>query len=149
MPYQPTASSATSWQDTPITRGEWRWSREGALSLARFGQPGATLLTLACQHDGARALITLTRSGARTGTRSGTLADGAATPTLSIHTAALDRPLPAQAQADAVTVSLDPRDPLLDAMAFSRGRFAVEVQGMAPLALPSWPEVARVIDDCR
>jgi len=45
--------------------------------------------------------------------------------------------------------TLTPRDPLLDAMAFSKGRFAVEAPGAAPLYVPSWPEVTRVIEDCR
>jgi hypothetical protein len=48
-----------------------------------------------------------------------------------------------------VGVSLPAGDPLLDAMAFSRGRIAIEVSGMAPLYLPAWPELARVIEDCR
>lgn len=41
------------------------------------------------------------------------------------------------------------RDPLLDAMAFSRGRFAVEVNGLPTLYLPAWAEIGRVIEDCR
>ena len=44
---------------------------------------------------------------------------------------------------------LPARDPLLDAMAFSKGRFAVEVAGLPTLYLPSWIEVSRVIEDCR
>ena len=48
-----------------------------------------------------------------------------------------------------LSVVLTARDPLLDAMAFSRGRFAVEAAGMATLYVPSWPEVSRVIEDCR
>ncbi len=47
------------------------------------------------------------------------------------------------------SVSLNPRDPLLDAMAITRGRFAVEVEGETPLYLPAWAEVTRVIEDCR
>ena len=38
---------------------------------------------------------------------------------------------------------------LLDAMAFSRGRFAIDVNGLPSLYLPAWPEVGRVIEDCR
>ena len=51
--------------------------------------------------------------------------------------------------AGALAVTLDARDPLLDAMAFSRGRFAIEVAGQPALYLPSWSEVGRVIEDCR
>ena len=40
-------------------------------------------------------------------------------------------------------------DPLLDAIAFSRGRFVIEQPGRAPLVLPAWAEIERVIEDCR
>lgn len=48
-----------------------------------------------------------------------------------------------------LTATLRAADPLLDAMAFSRGRFAVEVNGLPTLYLPAWAEVGRVIEDCR
>jgi hypothetical protein len=40
-------------------------------------------------------------------------------------------------------------DPGLDQIAFSRGRFTIELPGTAPLVLPTWAEPARVIEDCR
>ena len=49
----------------------------------------------------------------------------------------------------AMRVVLAASDPLLDSMALSKGRFAIEVAGAPPLYLPSWPEVTRVIEDCR
>lgn len=39
--------------------------------------------------------------------------------------------------------------PLLDSMAFTRGRFAVAMPGQPTLYLPSWTEISRVIEDCR
>ncbi len=48
-----------------------------------------------------------------------------------------------------LTTGMSARDPLLDAMALSKGRFAVEVEGMRTLYLPAWTEVSRVIEDCR
>lgn len=45
--------------------------------------------------------------------------------------------------------ALPAADPLLDEMAFSRGRFAVETPGADALVIPAWPEPARVIEDCR
>lgn len=42
-----------------------------------------------------------------------------------------------------------PQDRFLDAIAFSRGRFMVEARGIAPLYLPAWPEITRVVEDCR
>lgn len=62
------------------------------------------------------------------------------------------RPLssdPAAGKPGWITARLGPRDPLLDQMAFSRGRFTLEVAGLPALYLPSWPEVSRVIEDCR
>ena len=41
-----------------------------------------------------------------------------------------------------------PRDPLLAAIAFSRGRFGVGRGGAAPVAIPVGPEAARSIEDC-
>jgi len=40
-------------------------------------------------------------------------------------------------------------DPQLDLVAFSRGRILVSVPGMDDLVMPSWPEFARVVEDCR
>ncbi|WP_345907778.1 hypothetical protein [Sphingomonas sp. UBA4815] len=40
-------------------------------------------------------------------------------------------------------------DRLLDAMAFSRGRFTIEQAGQPPLIIPAYAEVGRVIEDCR
>jgi hypothetical protein len=45
--------------------------------------------------------------------------------------------------------SISATSSLLDAIAFSRGRFAVQ-SGTAPLLIvPAWPEPARSIEDCR
>jgi len=62
------------------------------------------------------------------------------------------RPLssdPAASKPGWIALRLQPRDPLLDQIAFSRGRFTIEVAGQPPLYLPSWPEISRVIEDCR
>jgi hypothetical protein len=71
-----------------------------------------------------------------------------------VTTTTTSRPLPVAPGSDSgwlgwVSTSVSPRDPLLDAIAFSRGRFRVEVAGQPPLYLPSWPEISRVIEDCR
>jgi len=56
---------------------------------------------------------------------------------------------PASAQSRDLAVTLSVRDSLLDAIALSRGRFAVEAAALPTLYLPSWAEVSRVIEDCR
>jgi hypothetical protein len=38
---------------------------------------------------------------------------------------------------------------LFDQIVFSRGRFLVRVAGGGDLVLPTWPEPARLIEECR
>ena len=66
--------------------------------------------------------------------------------TLTITTSDTSRSF---ALSGAPTLTLSPHDPILDAIAFSRGRFMVAVTGGPRLILPAWAEVARVIEDCR
>jgi hypothetical protein len=109
---------------------------EGGQSTARFA--GGELV-LRC--DRSAGTITLLRAGS---------AQGPAP--VTIITTSTTRPLtgaPVAGPPPAIAVTLPARDPLLDAMAFSRGRFAVEVSGLPNLYVPSWPEVSRVIEDCR
>ncbi len=128
------------WRDMPLTPGDWSHSAGTAGSVAAFGSPGAEpLLTLRC--DRATSVVVLSRAGAASGQVP-----------LSVVTTNGSRAFTATAQEGALpslAVSLTPRDPHLDAIAFSRGRWAVEVPGLPALTLPAWPEVARVIEDCR
>jgi hypothetical protein len=75
----------------------------------------------------------------------------AAAPSLNIWTTSQTRNL--AASYDPATYRLSANvtayDPVLDAIAFSRGRFAVSVPGSTPLIAPAWEEPARVIEDCR
>lgn len=40
-------------------------------------------------------------------------------------------------------------DPFLDSVAYSRGRFGLTAPGGGRWIFPAWPEVARVLEDCR
>jgi len=93
-------------------------------------------LALRCDQRG--KTITLLRSGTATGRVP-----------VTVLTKNLTRPLSGTGQRGAIAVILTARDPLLDAMAFSRGHFAIETAGLPTLYVPSWPEVSRVIEDCR
>jgi hypothetical protein len=74
----------------------------------------------------------------------------AATPTLAVWTTSLSRTVPARFLATKELIAdLQSSDPLLDAIAFSRGRFATAASGAPMLTVPSAPEVTRVIEDCR
>ena len=58
------------------------------------------------------------------------------------------RTVAAQAETEYTAARFVARDSLLDALAFSRGRFGLIVDGVE-LTLPAWPEIARVLEDCR
>lgn len=130
------APRATNWRDAPITPGIWRWRMEGARSVARFA---GDALVLSCNREA--GVITLIRPGTASG----------AVP-VTIQTATMNRTLsayPEPGPPPVLALSLPARDGLLDAMAFSRGRFAIETAGLPTLYVPSWTEVSRVIEDCR
>lgn len=126
------------WRDWPLTPGDWVYRVDGRGSIALFGTPGAdALLTLRCDRQ--TDMLYLSRAGA----------DAAP---LTLRTSTLSRTLgvqPTGALPAYVAVALTPRDALLDAMAFSRGRFIVEQAGAATLVVPAYAEVGRVTEDCR
>ncbi|MEO5598818.1 MAG: hypothetical protein ABIQ66_09375 [Novosphingobium sp.] len=136
----PVVKGPADWRDAAATAGDWRWRQEGGLSVARFGDTmGGSGLTLVCNP--AVHTITLVRAGAATGTEP-----------ITVTTTSQKRVLSGVSQLGeppALSATIAANDPLLDAMAFSRGRFMVEAPGFATLYLPSWPEVSRVIEDCR
>ena len=136
-PAQPSAPIAirpptADWRDERRTVGNWSWQREGALSVARYG----TQFALSCDASARQVTISL---GLR----------ASASQPIFITATDLRRALNGQPQGALLIAILPPSDPLLDAMAFSRGRFMVETGSMAPFYLPSWAEVSRVIEDCR
>jgi hypothetical protein len=133
-PLPPPPSAGVDWRQAPITPGNWTWGIEAGQSVARFG--GDTLI-LRC--DRAAGTLTLSRTAAAKGPEPMTVTTTSGRRTLSA----------APLGSAALGVTLPARDSLFDAMAFSRGRFAVEVTGAAPLYVPSWPELSRVIEDCR
>ncbi|QDP18906.1 hypothetical protein [Sphingomonas xanthus] len=107
----------------PISPGAWSYSATPAGSEARYGN----LLSIRCDRTSRTVIIS------RPGTPPAVL---------SIATSALTRAIPSTGRVAAT-------DPLLDAIAFSRGRFLVWGGAGATLAIPSWPEAARSIEDCR
>lgn len=130
------APSSSNWMDAPQTPGNWTY----AAGTAIFGDPASgARLTLRC--DRATGAVQISRAGT-----------GAVPLQMIIRTEFAERALdaqPTESDPPMVVTRLAARDALLDAMAFSKGRFAVEVAGLMPLYVPSWPEVTRVIEDCR
>jgi hypothetical protein len=125
--------AARDWREAPITPGNWSWGMEGGQSVARFA---GGMLVLRC--DRASGTVTLLRAGAANRSVPVTV-----TTTSGVHG------FTASPADGAIAASLPARAPVLDAMIFSRGRFALEAQGLPPLYAPSWPELSRVAEDCR
>ena len=127
------------WSDAPLSPGNWSYRQDARGSLALFGTPGReAALTLRC--DTGTHTVYVSR------------ADGEPAATLTFLTTSLVRAVAAQTTGAApayLAAALAPTDPLLDAMAFSRGRFAVQQPGRERLVVPAWAEVGRVIEDCR
>lgn len=75
----------------------------------------------------------------------------AASPSLWVWTSSQVKSLPATFDATSSRVSTDlwAYDAFLDAIASSRGRIGFSTSGLAALVVPPWPEVDRVIEDCR
>lgn len=127
------------WRDAPQTPGDWTWSQEGGQSTARFSGGVAFVC------DRGRGLL-MYRQGAASSPAGGEVA-------MTISTQTVTRSLTGSHSTlggvPALVVDFRTNDPLLDAMAFSRGRFAVQTAGLPTLYVPSWPEISRVIEDCR
>ncbi|SOB86505.1 hypothetical protein SAMN06297144_1611 [Sphingomonas guangdongensis] len=131
VPAPPPPPASSDWRDWAITPGTWSYRAEGGGSVASFGLPGAApVVSLRC--DRANGQVVLARGGS-------------AGSSLTVRTSTLTRALAAQGG----VAQLPARDPLLDAIGFSRGRFVVEAPPLAPAAIPAWAEILRVVEDCR
>lgn len=135
-PVSPPPREALDWKTAPITPGDWQWREEGGKSVARFAEGK---LVLSC--DRASGLVTIMRAGSASGPVAMTIM------TSSTERAVTGDPWPGPPPV--IATSFPARDSLLDAMAFSRGRFALQAAGLETLYVPSWPEVSRVVEDCR
>ncbi|MDQ3245887.1 MAG: hypothetical protein M3Q52_03150 [Pseudomonadota bacterium] len=132
------AAAAADFSTTPAAPGSWVYQPITGGSLARFLDTGAI----------ARVVLQCNRVS-----RKVTIAHTSAAPSASLFvwTSTLSRTLPARFEQNAMRVvaELSATDPLLDAIAFSRGRFAVQMAGSDALVVTSAPEPARAIEDCR
>lgn len=133
------APPPNDWRDAQRTPGDWRYEQRGEGGVARYGLGANTVFMLACNR--ASGTISLVRSGASTVSLPMSIATTSALRALSAE--------PAHGGQPQLIATVRAQDPVMDAMAFSRGRFAVEVNGLPTLHLPAWAEVGRVIEDCR
>ena len=138
-PAAPSERFAGDWSSAPLTPGAWRYSLNGGTSLAMFGAGDAATLIMRCTSG----QVSIARSGA-------VPADMAVA--INIRTSFAERQLPIRVIAGLDTMvgaTLPATDPLFDQIIYSRGRFVVEATRMAPLVVPTRPEIARVVEDCR
>lgn len=137
-PVQPGPQPTGEWTDWPLAQGDWVYRQDERGSIAMFGAVGANaLVTLRC--DRSRRAIFLAREGRGAG------------PIVVRSSSAMKEFVgaPTGGTPPYIATEIAPRDPILDAMAFSRGRIAITVAGQAPIAIPSWPEITRITEDCR
>lgn len=143
----PAPPPPANWIDAPQTTGNWRHLASANGSEALFaGHGGAPLFAIQCNRQAGQIRLVRHADGAQNRTR------GAAMRILTgPRTQMLNASLQPAGQQGAthIMATLAPRDPLLDAMIFTRGRFGVESEGQPALYLPSWPEIAKVVEDCR
>ncbi len=141
-PAIPAAAPQQDWRDVPLTSGDWSWrGAAGQSSIAQYGLPGQSAV-FAVRCDFASRNIVFSRGGvAPTST-------AALSFTTSFGSFAYTG-TNGGGQPPAIVAQASARDPHMDQIAFSRGRFLVDVAGQPRLVLPAWPEIARVIEDCR
>ncbi|MEO8547567.1 MAG: hypothetical protein ABI422_04285 [Sphingomicrobium sp.] len=129
---------AQDFSTVPAMAGSWTYQALPGASEARFiDTTNIARLVLRCTRAVRQVSISRTSS--------------VAAPSIFVWTSSASRNLPARFEPNAVrvTAELSAFDPLLDALAFSRGRIAVTMPGGLALVVPAWPEAARTIEDCR
>ena len=124
---QPAAPFFDAYRAYPLSAGDWTYTATPGGSEARFGA------SFIVRCDRATRLVLLQRL----------ISPGSTANAMVIATDSAIRSFATS------VVRLTARDSLLDAIAFSRGRIVVSGGGDAALILPSWPEAARSIEDCR
>lgn len=158
----PTAPTPTppGFADLPRTPGAWDYSPGPAGSNAGFTSGGRRAFIVGCSRlsnsiyferdgivRGATTMTVRTSYGSRNLAASGPTVRPAPLPTAPGTVPA--PPVPQAVEIAAVIATLRPSDPLLDQMIFSRGHYAIEVSGVPRIVIPTWPEFARVVEDCR
>ena len=132
------AQARIDWRTGPLAAGSWAYRGLADGSEAVFTDARvAPRVVVKCSRP--TRVITLT------------VASAVPASAITVATSETQRTIPASfnAQSFQIIAQIAGNDAVLDAMAFSRGRFALSVVGGATLVVPAWPEVARSIEDCR
>jgi len=126
--------------DAPQTPGTWTYLAETNETLALYGTSPQNADFIVRCGEGSIGL--------------GRRVSSPANPDriMTVKTETTTRQLQTQAipgRPDLVVVTFNAADPLLDAMAITKGRIAIGVEGERTLYIPAWVEISRVIEDCR
>lgn len=142
-PVQPAAPSpSAAWDSAPLTPGFWVYRADANGSAALFGQPASpAMLVVRCVRAPQQILV-------QRATPLPPGAEGALRIETSSRTAVLPVRVPF-AGSPYLTAEVAANDKLLDAIAFSRGRWRLGGDGVSDVILPRAAEVARVVEDCR
>lgn len=123
----PALPNPADWDQQPIIEGAWDF--DPLRRSARFVDvAGTERASLTCAVPGSSMRLSVADDGS---------------PTMMLYTSAATRTLSAQRGSALIDVG----DAALDAIAFSRGRFALGASQL--LVLPVQSEIGRVIEDCR
>ena len=132
------APSSADFSYSPVSPGSWSYRSVAGGSEASFiDGTGTARMVIGCGT--VTRLVTLSRVSA------------APASSLSFWTSSLSRNLASRFDLPTgrVIAQVGASDPLLDAIAFSRGRFAVLMPGSPALVLPVGAEIDHVVEDCR
>jgi hypothetical protein len=123
-----TPPAPADWRTRPMTAGSWTWRTSADVSEAAFSDSRGIQFVLRCTRATRR--VSFSRPGAPVSTP------------IRIATTSSERQL-------GIGNAVAANDPLLDAIAFTRGRLWVAAGATMPLVLRSAAEPARAVEDCR
>jgi hypothetical protein len=140
-PSRPAEPVFRNYLDAPRSQGSWTYIADDNGGQAAFGSGGSNNTEFALTCFKTAGQIGLMR-----------MIDGSNPSAMRIKTETTERTLdasPIDTQSNILMALVVASDPILDAMAITKGRFVVAVEGERTLYLPAWAEVTRVIEDCR
>lgn len=134
-------ASETDWRDIPLATGTWIYREDDRGSLALYGEPNSAALFLVRCNQADRRIIFSFEGNLETA--SGTIAFQAT------HGEASYAAQNSSGAQPYIVAATNGADEYLDTIAFSRGRIAITVTGQTAVAIPNWPQMTRVFEDCR
>ena len=120
-----------------VTAGSWSYRAIAGGSESNFiDSAGHVRLTVRCNR--VSRIVSISRTEIAT-----------PAPALAVTTTYGLRNLTASFAQGTLTAAIAANDPLLDDIAFTRGKWAIAKAGEGALVVPSWADPTRVFEDCR